>query len=212
MCDILKNDMKVAETSTKAVKLNGWYKGITAADASDATSVASELKVDGKSVAYTALNYYAVDGYKYGRTATNEADPGVTLQHDDKKQCQTDRGTGWRNHQFGGQGDLTQVFKTEDGWVITTIHSFLANVEKVYLNGKYSHATGEKADLKVWTAMSADGPVYTEVAAAPKITKNVTFTAGTKVIVTMTLKKSETQNNDTMWDNCLLYTSPSPRD
>ena len=204
MCDILKNDMKVAETSTKAVKLNGWYKGITAADASDATSVASELKVDGKSVAYTALNYYAVDGFKYGRTATNENDPGVTLQHDDKKQCQTDRGTGWRNHQFGGQGDLTQVFKTEDGWVITTIHSFLANVEKVYLNDKYSHATGEKADLKVWTAMNNNVPVYTEVAAAPKTTKNVTFTAGTKVIVTMTLKKSETQNNATMWDNAAV--------
>ena len=204
MCDILKNDMKVAETSDKAVKLNGWYKGITDADATDATSIASELKVDGKSVAYTALNYYAVDGFKYGSTATNEADPGVTLRHDDKKQCQTDRGTGWRNHQFGGQGDLTQVFKTEDGWVITTIHSFLANVEKVYLNGKYSHATGEKADLKVWTAMSADGPVYTEIAAAPKITKNVTFKAGTKVIVTMTLKKSEIRNNARMWDDAAV--------
>ena len=48
----------------------------------------------------------------------------ATLQHSPTKACQKDSGQ-WYNNRFGGQGDLTQVFKTEDGWVITTIHTFL---------------------------------------------------------------------------------------
>lgn len=47
-------------------------------------------------------------------------------------------------------GDLTQVFKTEDGWVITTIHTFLGEITKLNKNNKYSHATGETAELKFW--------------------------------------------------------------
>lgn len=197
-CTILKNDMGVSETSGKTVSLNGFYKGVTTG--TDATTQASELKVNGKVADYTALNYFAVDGRKYAyRMIGTDADnqDGIILQHKADKSCQNVGGTNqnWWNAQFGGQGDLTQVFKTEDGWVITTIHTFLAEVTKVNKTNKYNHINGETSDLKVWVDMGDNEPVYAE---KPFVAKNgiatTDYAVGTKVLVTLSLKKSETEN------------------
>ena len=91
MCDILKNDMGVGETNATPVTL-------------DCVSKATG-KVDGYFAPY-ALNYYAVDGYKYEETV---------LEHDTQKFCQVDTKLieeNWDGHIFGSQGDLTEVFKT----------------------------------------------------------------------------------------------------
>ena len=191
MCDILKNDMKVSETSGTEIHLNGHRKGITEGT-TEATTKASKLTVKGETVAYTALNYFAVDGRKYAYG--NEGVRDVVLTHDQAKNCQKVTG-GWWNAQFGGQGDLTQVFKTEDGWVITTIHTFLAEVTKVNKTNKYNHINGETSDLKVWVDMQNNEPVYAE---KPFVAKNgiatTDYAVGTKVLVTLSLKKSETEN------------------
>ena len=191
MCNILKNDMKVSETSGKEIHLNGHRKGITTGTTEETTK-ASELTVKGDTVAYTALNYFAVDGRKYAYN--NEGVRDVVLSHDQNKDCQKVTGSWW-NAQFGGQGDLTQVFKTEDGWVITTIHTFLAEVTKVNKTNKYNHINGETSDLKVWVDMRDNEPVY---AAKPFVAKSgiatTDYAVGTKVLVTLSLKKSETEN------------------
>lgn len=191
MCDILKNDMKVSETSGKEIHLNGHRKGITTGTTEETTK-ASELTVKGDTVAYTALNYFAVDGRKYAYA--NEGVRDVVLSHDQNKDCQKVTG-GWWNAQFGGQGDLTQVFKTEDGWVITTIHTFLAEVTKVNKTNKYNHINGETSDLKVWVDMQNNEPVYAEKHFVAKNGIATTdYAVGTKVLVTLSLKKSETEN------------------
>ena len=192
-CDILKNDMKVSETSGKSVKLNGHVKGeVKAGESGWENTYATELKVDGKATKGTALNYFAVDGRKYAYGAEDYA--GITLSHDQDKNCQTVSGSWW-NAQFGGQGDLTQVFKTEDGWVITTIHTFLAEVTKVNKTNKYNHINGETSDLKVWVDMQDNGPVYAEKHFVAKNGLATTdYAVGTKVLVTLSLKKSETEN------------------
>ena len=192
-CDILKNDMKVSETSGKSVKLNGHVKGeVKAGESVWENTYATELKVDGKATKGTALNYFAVDGRKYAYGAEDYA--GITLSHDQAKNCQKVTG-GWWNAQFGGQGDLTQVFKTEDGWVITTIHTFLAEVTKVNKTNKYNHINGETSDLKVWVDMQDNGPVYAEKHFVAKNGIATTdYAVGTKVLVTLSLKKSETEN------------------
>lgn len=192
-CDILKNDMKVSETSGKSVKLNGHVKGeVKAGESGWENTYATELKVDGKATKGTALNYFAVDGRKYAYGAEDYA--GITLSHDQDKNCQKVTG-GWWNAQFGGQGDLTQVFKTEDGWVITTIHTFLAEVTKVNKTNKYNHINGETSDLKVWVDMQDNGPVYAEKHFVAKNGIATTdYAVGTKVLVTLSLKKSETEN------------------
>ena len=192
-CDILKNDMKVSETSGKSVKLNGHVKGeVKAGESGWENTYATELKVDGKATKRTALNYFAVDGRKYAYGAEDYA--GITLSHDQAKNCQKVTG-GWWNAQFGGQGDLTQVFKTEDGWVITTIHTFLAEVTKVNKTNKYNHINGETSDLKVWVDMQDNGPVYAEKHFVAKNGIATTdYAVGTKVLVTLSLKKSETEN------------------
>ncbi len=191
MCDILKNDMKVSETSGTEIHLNGHRKGITEGT-TEATTKASKLTVKGETVAYTALNYFAVDGRKYAYG--NEGVRDVVLTHDQAKNCQKVTG-GWWNAQFGGQGDLTQVFKTEDGWVITTIHTFLAEVTKVNKTNKYNHINGETSDLKVWVDMQDNGPVYAEKHFVAKNGIATTdYAVGTKVLVTLSLKKSETEN------------------
>lgn len=191
MCNILKNDMKVSETSGKEIHLNGHRKGITTGTTEETTK-ASELTVKGDTVAYTALNYFAVDGRKYAYN--NEGVRDVVLSHDQNKDCQKVTGSWW-NAQFGGQGDLTQVFKTEDGWVITTIHTFLAEVTKVNKTNKYNHINGETSDLKVWVDMRDNEPVYAE---KPFVAKSgiatTDYAVGTKVLVTLSLKKSETEN------------------
>lgn len=192
-CDILKNDMKVSETSGKSVKLNGHVKGeVKAGESGWENTYATELKVDGKATKGTALNYFAVDGRKYAYGAEDYA--GITLSHYQDKNCQKVTG-GWWNAQFGGQGDLTQVFKTEDGWVITTIHTFLAEVTKVNKTNKYNHINGETSDLKVWVDMQDNGPVYAEKRFVAKNGIATTdYAVGTKVLVTLSLKKSETEN------------------
>lgn len=190
-CTILKNDIGIGETSMTPVALNGYYKADTTGD-----TKASVLKVDGKTVANTALNYFAVDGFKF----TN-----VTLVHGRNKACQNIGGTKWTNAQFGGQGDLTQVFKTEDGYVITVIHTFLAEVKSVTKNNKYSHATPESATVNVWmqNAKEADAfnndPPYTPYEPNPetaqiKAVTTVDYAVGTKVLVNLTLKKDEATN------------------
>lgn len=191
MCNILKNDMKVSETSGKEIHLNGHRKGITTGTTEETTK-ASELTVKGDTVAYTALNYFAVDGRKYAYN--NEGVRDVVLSHDQNKDCQKVTGSWW-NAQFGGQGDLTQVFKTEDGWVITTIHTFLAEVTKVNKTNKYNHINGETSNLKVWVDMQDNGPVYAEKHFVAKNGIATTdYAVGTKVLVTLSLKKSETEN------------------
>ena len=192
-CEILKNDMKVSETSGKSVKLNGHVKGeVKDGESGWENTYATELKVDGKATKGTALNYFAVDGRKYAYGAEDYA--GITLSHDQDKNCQKVTG-GWWNAQFGGQGDLTQVFKTEDGWVITTIHTFLAEVTKVNKTNKYNHINGENSDLKVWVDMQDNGPVYAEKHFVAKNGIATTdYAVGTKVLVTLSLKKSETEN------------------
>ena len=182
ICDILKNDMKVPETSNKPVTLDG-------ISTDTETTVAALLKVEGKSVADTALNYYAVDGYKF---VTPE--DAVVLQHDPDKDCQLKPSDNMYQHDFGGQGDLTQVFKTEDGWVITTIHTFLGEITKLNKNNKYSHAIGETAELKFWQEMLKNQPVYVEKNATAVTIEEMDYTVGTKVLVQVSLKKSETVN------------------
>lgn len=189
MCDILKNDMKVPETSSEAVVLNGYRKGVDPTATGATTTGLLFTDAD------TALNYYAVDGFKYA--AANDR-IYMELQHDTAKECQTwwEAAYGWKSPVFGGQGDLTQVFKTEDGWVITTIHTFLGEITKLNKNNKYSHATGETAELKFWQEMVNDEPQYIERTTTAMTTTDMNYTVGTKVLVQVSLKKSETVNLD----------------
>ena len=204
-CDILKNDIGVGETSKTAINLNGLYKGkvTDATTGYTQTSKASVLKVDGKAADKTALNYFAVDGNKFAYGTGAYA--GVTLQHQPDKSCQAIGGTKWTDAQFGGQGDLTQVFKTEDGYVITVIHTFLAEVKSVTKNNKYSHATPESATVNVWmqnakeAAAFNNDPPYTPCEPNPetaqvKAVTTVDYAVGTKVLVNLTLKKDEATN------------------
>lgn len=201
-CTILKNDMGVSETSGKTVSLNGFYKGVTTGP--NAITQASELKVDGKVADYTALNYFAVDGRKYAYrmpgTDTDNQD-GIILQHKADKSCQNIGGTkyngqNWWNAQFGGQGDLTQVFKTEDGYVITVIHTFLAEVTAVNKTNKYNHINGGTSNLKVWVALDGDTPSYpyNNTDPAAKTVATTDYAVGTKLLVTLSLKENETAN------------------
>ena len=205
-CDILKNDIGIAETSTKTVELNGHVNGeikTSTADGAWANTYATELKVDDKATKGTALNYFAVDGHKFAYGTGVEA--GITLQHKKDKSCQTigvtsaNTETNWQSAQFGGQGDLTQVFETEDGYVITVIHTFLAKVTAVNLNNKYSHATAENAEVKVWLQMQNDVPAYSEQdwttgVAQMKAVSTVDYAKGTMVLVNLSLKKNEMTN------------------
>ena len=189
-CDILKNDIGIPETKTTAVNLNGLYKGKVTTTGYTQTSKASVLKVDGEFVDNTALNYYAVDGYKY----TN-----VVLQHDAAKNCQKANNTNkhWSTTEFGGTGDLTQVFKTEDGYVITVIHTFLGEVDSFVGTNMFSHATTAKATAKVWLQRGSEIPTYDESHAYVAVFKGIDTTAfakGTKVLVTMSFKDTEAAN------------------
>ena len=189
-CDILKNDIGIPETKTTAVNLNGLYKGKVTTTGYTQTSKASVLKVDGEFVDNTALNYYAVDGCKY----TN-----VVLQHDAAKNCQKANNTNkhWSTTEFGGTGDLTQVFKTEDGYVITVIHTFLGEVDSFVGTNKYSHATTAKATAKVWLNRGSEDPTYAEGNAYVAVFKGINttdFAKGTKVLVTMSFKDTEAAN------------------
>lgn len=178
MCDILKNDMKVAENKATPVTLNG---------VSGTTKTTTGQLFDHVD---TALNYYAVDGYKF----IAPYDDAVVLQHDNEKYCQLTPSTNMYQHEFGGQGDLTQVFKTEDGWVITTVHTFLGEITKLNKNNKYSHATGETAELKFWQELLKDFPYYVEKSATAVTVSDMNYTVGTKVLVQISLKDNEYTN------------------
>lgn len=192
-CDILKNDMGIPETSKTAVKLNGWVKGYTNTDVVPAgfTATTKATKLDG-AVDGTALNYYAVDGFK--NLSADGDRMFATLQHSPTKACQKDSGA-WYNNRFGGQGDLTQVFKTEDGWVITTIHTFLAKVDSFVGTNKFSHATKAKATANVWIKRGSELPDYgTALEVAEKYIPTADFAKGTMILVTMSLKDTEKDN------------------
>ena len=195
-CDILKNDMKVPETSSKVIHLNGHRKGITEGTTVDTTK-ASKLKVDGAAAAYTALNYYAVDGFKYVNNLQNGGVDEVTLNHTPSKSCQNIEkiGNHWSLHKFGGNGDLTQVFKTEDGWVITTIHTFLGEVKTLDKSNKYSHAKTETGTAQLWIRTTADVPTYgNERTTALKTISTVDYAVGTRVLATVSFKNTEAAN------------------
>ena len=190
-CEILKA-MGVAENDNTPVTLNGWVDGKTTG--TGATKVGKKIaEKPAYDSASTALNYYAVDGFKYTAESTASF---VTLQHKTNHSCQLLADKSWKAPFFGGQGDLTQVFKTEDGWVVTTIHTFLANVDKVYKNNKYTHATGETADLTVYASTKAADLYDDEHPFTMTKTgiEEASFAAGTKVLVTITLKDNESNN------------------
>ena len=192
-CDILKNDMGIPETSKTAVKLNGWVKGYTNTDVVPAgfTATTKATKLDG-AVDGTALNYYAVDGFK--NLSADGDRMFATLQHSPTMACQKDSGA-WYNNRFGGQGDLTQVFKTEDGWVITTIHTFLAKVDSFVGTNKFSHATKAKATANVWIKRGSELPDYgTALEVDKKYIPTADFAKGTMILVTMSLKDTEKDN------------------
>lgn len=192
-CDILKNDMGIPETSKTAVKLNGWVKGYTNTDVVPAgfTATTKATKLDG-AVDGTALNYYAVDGFK--NLSADGDRMFATLQHSPTKACQKDSGP-WYNNRFGGQGDLTQVFKTEDGWVITTIHTFLAKVDSFVGTNNFSHATKAKATANVWIKRGSELPDYgTALEVDKKYIPTADFAKGTMILVTMSLKDTEKDN------------------
>ena len=186
MCDVLKV-MGVAETNgTKVVNLNGWVNGINTS--TDTYTATKDGKLTGKNA---ALNYYAIDGYKVD---------SVALQHTPSKSCQgknyDNQYHGWKTNLFGGQGDLTQVFKTEDGFVVTTIHTFLAKVDDVKTLKRKDHATAANAQLKVWIECK-DEPSYDEDYEAITKQKEIDsteFAKGSYVLVTMSHKKDEVSN------------------
>lgn len=177
MCDVLKA-MGVAETNgSKIIKLDR---------ISGKTGLTDGVK------AKAALNYYAIDGFKVD---------SIELQHQRNKSCQgknydNPAYPGWKTNLFGGQGDLTQVFKTEDGWVITTIHTFLATVDEVKTLNRKDHATTANAQLKVWIECK-DEPSYDtdyESITKQKEIDATSFAKGSYMLVTMSHKKDEVNN------------------
>ena len=183
-CDILKNDIGIAETSTKTDTLCGGNR-------------ANAVKWDAATKAWVAdndqekLSYVAVDGYKWAST---------TLGHDKDKKCQDTKGD-FRENKFGGQGDLTQVFRTEDGYIITVIHTFLADVTEVKLNNKYSHATSEASKVSAWILVRNDTPAgeYKEEVTVDNAmgVSSTAFAKGDKVLVTITRKGAALVANGT---------------
>ena len=177
MCDVLKA-MGVAETNGSKV--------ITLDRISGKTKTTDGVK------AKAALNYYAIDGFKVD---------SIALRHQRNKSCQgknydNPNYPGWKTNLFGGQGDLTQVFKTEDGWVITTIHTFLATVDEVKTLNRKDHATTANAQLKVWIECK-DEPSYDtdyESITKQKEIDATSFAKGSYMLVTMSHKKDEVNN------------------
>ena len=177
MCDVLKA-MGVAETNgSKVITLNG---------ISGKTETAAGVK------AKAALNYYAIDGFKVD---------SIALQHQRSKSCQgknydNPAYPGWKTNLFGGQGDLTQVFKTEDGWVITTVHTFLATVDEVKTLNRKDHATTANAQLKVWIQCKNEPSYDTDYESITKQKEidSTSFAKGSYMLVTMSHKEDEVKN------------------
>lgn len=197
-CTILKNDMGISETSGKSVTLNGgkdaagkqtWKKSIS-------YIANGKLTTDDE---FSVLNYFAVDGRKFNGQMVNDNGSynAITLTHDKNKNCQSTKGA-WHLNRFGGQGDLTQVFETEDGYVITVIHTFLAEVTNVNTTTRRTgHTTGESSDLKIWLelakedAKGANGYAYTPNETLAANVATTAYAVGTKVLVNVSLKDGE---------------------
>ena len=183
VCDILKNDMGIKETSKKEVTLDAGTKTVSSWDTK------AQKFVD---TAVEKLNYIAVDGYKW-QSKYNQPYMKMTLAHDEQKKCQDTTGF-FNQNRFGGQGDLTQVFATEDGYVITVIHTFLAKVTEVNLNNKYSHAKTEASKVAAYIYTTNDTPAghYMEEISVPNMgTTSTAFEKGTKVLVTLSKKANQ---------------------
>ena len=183
VCDILKNDMGIKETSKKEVTLDAGTKTV---------SVYDTKTKDFKNTEVEKLNYIAVDGYKW-QSKYNQSYMKMTLAHDEQKKCQDTTGF-FNQNRFGGQGDLTQVFATEDGYVITVIHTFLAKVTEVKLNNKYSHAKTEASKVAAYIYTTNDTPAghYMEEISVPNMgTTSTAFEKGTKVLVTLSKKANQ---------------------
>lgn len=183
VCDILKNDMGIKETSKKEVTLDAGTKTVSSWDTK------TQKFVD---TAVEKLNYIAVDGYKW-QSKYNQPYMKMTLAHDEQKKCQDTTGF-FTENRFGGQGDLTQVFATEDGYVITVIHTFLAKVTEVNLNNKYSHAKTEASKVAAYIYTTNDTPAghYMEEISVPNMgTTSTAFEKGTKVLVTLSKKANQ---------------------
>ena len=177
MCDVLKV-MGVPDTNgSKVIKLDG---------------ISSRTKTQEGYKAEAALNYYAVDGYKM--PVLNNPIYGTVLQHKQDKSCQSTSLDTWFQPVYGDQGDLTQVFKTEDGWVITTIHTFLSEITSVRTLNRKDHATAAMATVKAWIDCNEE-PVYDDIVKSATFGIDSTdYAVGSKLLLTMTFKKNEVEN------------------
>lgn len=180
MCDVLKV-MGVPDTNgSKVIKLDG---------------ISSRTKTQVGYKAEAALNYYAVDGYKM--PVLDNPIYGTVLQHKQDKSCQSTSLDNWFQPVYGDQGDLTQVFKTEDGWVITTIHTFLSEVTSVRTLNRKDHATAAMATVKAWIDCNEE-PVYDDIVKSATFGIDSTdYAVGSKLLLTMTFKKNEVENVQT---------------
>ena len=199
-CTILK-DLGIAETDPTVLTLNGHRAD--AKTLTTNTTIGKNFTDDG-----TALNYFAVDGFKY---AYDYNSTYVTLKHDNQKNCQKLGHLGTTNNladeKFGGQGDLTQVFKTEDGVVITTVHTFLAEVDGYNTPGKYDHTKKNTSSAKVWVTLGNESPKYgDETGYIPQYMTLPTaeYTKGTMLLVTMSLKDTEAVNKVHAYQNAAI--------
>ncbi len=177
MCDVLKV-MGVPDTNgSKVIKLDG---------------ISSRTKTQEGYKAEAALNYYAVDGYKMPVLDTPIY--GTVLQHKQDKSCQSTSLDTWFQPVYGDQGDLTQVFKTEDGWVITTIHTFLSEITSVRTLNRKDHATAAMATVRAWIDCNEE-PVYDDIVKSATFGIDSTdYAVGSKLLLTMTFKKNEVEN------------------
>lgn len=180
MCDVLKV-MGVPDTNgSKVIKLDG---------------ISSRTKTTAGYKAEAALNYYAVDGYKM--PVLDNPIYGTVLQHKQDKSCQSTSLDNWFQPVYGDQGDLTQVFKTEDGWVITTIHTFLSEITSVRTLNRKDHATAAMATVKAWIDCNEE-PVYDDIVKSATFGIDSTdYAVGSKLLLTMTFKKNEVENVQT---------------
>ena len=193
-CTILKNDMGISESSGKSVALyTKDAKGNVIWNKTISYIKNGKIATDDN---FSILNYFAVDGRKFDGNGLADFN-AITLSHDDDKNCQKTSGKWDRNH-FGGQGDLTQVFETEDGYVITVIHTFLAKVDSVTkTNRRTDHTDGEYSTLNVWMELAEETPDYSYVGGREYLTKTASTTkydAGSMVLVNLSLKKDELTN------------------
>lgn len=182
MCDVLKNDLGVAETKSSTTALGylaiDGYK-FTATDA-DELAFQEDLPLPYGNVQYAAL------------------------AHDGARNCQ--------DKTFGCQGTLTQVFELvedvdgakADDPVITEIHTFLSEVTSVDKSTRVTHARGEITGMKVWTYLGIDMPMMLSSANLsywPELTENQTtsgakYDVGTKLNVTISLKAAQNAKKD----------------